>query len=395
MKMRSTGHVRRRTPGSFELRYSLGTDPATGKRKTITTTVRGTRRDAEKELRRLLRTLDIGEHVDPTRMPVRDWLSAWLTAIKDEISPKTHERYTEIVGNFLIPELGAIPISKLAPAHIQAAYSKWATGGRRDGKSGGLSPLTRRYIHVILKSALARAVEQQVLARNPADVFTKRLPKVERKPMTTLSTDELERLLQSTKATRLYWPVLLAITTGMRRGEILALRWKNIDLERGVLRVVQSLEQTKAELRFKDTKTSRNRAITLPTFALEELRRLKLEQAEKLLALGIRQDGETLACCRADGAPLQPRSVTHLFSLLLVRLKDFPRMRFHDLRHSHATQLLADGVHPKVAQERLGHSTVSTTLDLYSHVTTTMQADAAARFDASFQLARSRLKAQK
>ena len=135
--MRSTGHIRQRTPGSWELRYTLGTDPATGKRRTVTSTVRGTRRDAEKELRRLLRTLDMGEHVDPTSMPVREWLNTWLIAIKGEISPKTHERYSEIVGNFLIPELGALPISKLAPAHIQAAYSKWTIGGRRDGKSGG------------------------------------------------------------------------------------------------------------------------------------------------------------------------------------------------------------------------------------------------------------------
>ena len=151
--------------------------------------------------------------------------------------------------------------------------------------------------------------------------------------------------------------------------------------------MVQSLEQTKNELRFKDTKTSRSRAITLPTFAVEELRRLKREQAQELLALGIRQTGETLACCRADGEALQPRSVTHLFTLLRGRAKDVPPVRFHDLRHSHATQLLADGVHPKVAQERLGHSTITTTMDLYSHVTDNMQADAAQRLDAAFRVA--------
>jgi integrase len=155
------------------------------------------------------------------------------------------------------------------------------------------------------------------------------------------------------------------------------------------------LEQTKTELRFKDTKTSRNRAITLPAFAVDELRRLKREQAEELLTLGIRQTGETLVCCRADGEPLQPRSVTHQFILLRDRLKDLPRVRFHDIRHSHATQLLADGVHPKVAQERLGHSTITTTMDLYSHVTDTMQADAAARLGAAFEAAKTaRLKGQ-
>jgi integrase len=392
---RHQGHIRERSEGSWELRYSLGTDPATGKRRVATATIRGDRKAAETELRRLLRTRDTGEHVDPNRLSVRQWLTQWHDMMRSEVSPKTHERYGELVTNYLIPALGALPLSKLAPGDIQSAYGGWATEGRRDGKPGGLSPLTRRYIHVILKSALARAAEQQLLARNPADAFKKRLPKVERKEMVTLTAEQSQQLLESIKDTRTYWPVMLALATGMRRGEVLALRWKNIDLDRAVLSVVQSLEQTKTELRFKDTKTSRNRAITLPAFAVEELRRLKRQQAEELLALGIRQTGETLVCCRADGEPLQPRSVTHQFILLRGRVKDLPRVRFHDTRHSHATQLLADGVHPKVAQERLGHSTVTTTLDLYSHVTATMQADAAAKLDAAFRVAKGRLKAQK
>jgi integrase len=377
------------------VRYSLGTDPATGKRRTVTASVKGKREAAEKELRRRLRMLDTGEHVDTTHMTVRAWLSKWLETIRHEVSPKTHERYTEIVDNFLIPALGNLGLTKLAPSHIQDAYNSWAVGGRRDGKKGGLAPLTRRYFHVILRSALARAVEQQLLARNPADVFRKRLPKVERKEMVTLNAEESARYLASIKDTRTYWPVMLALATGMRRGELLALRWKNVDLDRGVLRVVQSLEQTKAGLRFKDTKNSRNRSITLPTFAIEELRRLKREQAEELLLLSVRQTGETLVCCRADGEPLQPRSVTQLFTVLRARVKDLPRIRFHDTRHSHATQLLADGVHPKVTQERLGHSTITTTMDLYSHVTETMQTDAAARLDAAFEAAKARLKGQK
>jgi integrase len=286
-----------------------------------------------------------------------------------------------------MPELGALPITKLAAAHIQAAYTKWATGGRRDGKPGGLSPQTRRHIHRVLNAGLVRAVEQQVLARNPAEVFKKRLPKVERREMTTLSTEQSAHLLEAIKHTRIYWPVLLALSTGMRRGEVFALRWKNVDLARETLCVMESLEQTKAGIRFKAPKTDRTRVIVLPTFAVEELRRLKREQAEQLLMLGVRQTGETLVCARTDGLPLQPQSVTHQFNRLVSRIKDMPRVRFHDLRHSHATQLLLAGVHPKVAQERLGHATITTTLDLYSHVTDTMQVDAATRLDAAFQSA--------
>jgi integrase len=383
--MRHTGHIRERSPGSFELRYSLGTDPATGKRRIATATVRGNRKDAEKELRRLLRALDTGEHVDPNRITVRGWLATWLAAVQAEVAPRTHERYSEIVNNFLAPMMGNLQVAKLAPAHLQDAYNGWATAGRRDGKAGGLSPRTRRHIHRILSAALGRAVEQQLIARNPCDAFKKRLPKVERREMATLTAHQAQALLAAIRRARVYWPVLIALATGARRGEILALRWRNVDLDRGSLCVIESLEQTKAGLRFKAPKNEKTRAITLPAFAVAELRSLKREQAESLLMLGVRQSGATLVCARADGEPMPPRSLTHEFLKAIRRVEDVPQVRFHDLRHSHATQLLVAGVHPKVAQERLGHSSISVTLDLYSHVTGTMQEDAAAKLDMAFR----------
>ena len=188
---------------------------------------------------------------------------------------------------------------------------------------------------------------------------------------------------------------MLALSTGMRRGEVFALRWKNVDLERGSLRVMESLEQTKAGIRFKAPKTDKTRAITIPAFAVDELRRLKRQQAEELLMLGIRQSGETLVAPVPMGLPLQPQSLTHQFTRIIARVKGLPRVRFHDLRHSHATQLLLAGVHPKVAQERLGHATITTTLDLYSHVTETMQSNAAERLDAIFRPAINRLSSPK
>jgi integrase len=320
-------------------------------------------------------------------MTVRQWLDTWLVAVRQEVSPKTFERYSEIVHHFLGPALGNLQLTKLGPTHIQIAYNDLANGGRRDGKSGGLSARTRCHIHRILHSALGRAVEQQVLARNPAEAFRKRLPKVERREMKTLSTEQSARLLDAIKHTRVYWPVLIALSTGMRRGEVFALRWKNVDLSGGSIRVMESLEQTKAGIRFKAPKSDRTRVVTVPRFGVAELKRLKRQQAGELLMLGVRQDGETLVCARADGEPLQPQSLTHQFTRLMNRIKDMPRVRFHDLRHSHATQLLQAGVHPKVAQERLGHATITTTLDLYSHVTETMQSDAAERLDALFQTA--------
>ena len=162
--MRRTGHIRERSAGGFELRYSLGTDPATGRRKIATATVRGSRKDAEKELRRLLRAVDTGEHVEPNRMTVERWISTWLDAVRTEVAPKSYERYSEIATHFLIPALGKLPLAKLAPSHIQEAYNGWAVGGRRDGKSGGLSPQTRRHIHRILSAALAEPSSSSLLS---------------------------------------------------------------------------------------------------------------------------------------------------------------------------------------------------------------------------------------
>jgi hypothetical protein len=128
----SAGHIRQRSPGSWEIRYTLGADPATGKRKVATATVKGGKKDAEKELRRLLRAVDTGEHVDPTRMTVGQWLTTWLNTVKQEVAPRSHERYASILEHHLMPALGNLPIAKLAPAHIQSFYNDLAAGGRAD-----------------------------------------------------------------------------------------------------------------------------------------------------------------------------------------------------------------------------------------------------------------------
>jgi integrase len=377
------GGCRQRSPGTFELRYSVGVDEATGKRRIATLTVRGTAAEARAELRRRLEAVRKGEHVDPHRITVAGWLGTWLGAVRQEVAPTTYRRYREIVDHYLTPRLGQLPLLKLAPMHIQEAYNALGVDARRDGRPGVLAPRTRRHIHRILSGALERAVEQQLLARNPAAVFRRGLAKVECRAMVTLDPDQATALLAAIRHSHIYWPALLALSIGARRGEILALRWHSIDLERGEVRIVASLEQIGKELRFKAPKTERHRTVTLPAFAVAELRAHKSRQAEDLLALGIRQTGQTLVCARQDGEPLQPQSLTHEFPRFLGRLgADFPRVRFHDLRHSHATLAMLAGVHPKVVQERLGHSTISTTLDLYSHVTATMQEDAANRLDA-------------
>lgn len=246
-----TGSIRERSPGAFELRYDVAADPATGRRKTICTTFRGTKSKAEAELRRLLRAVDTCEHIDPTRMLVRDCLANWLATARQEISGQTHERYGQLVRHYLLPALGNVQVDKLSSTQIQALYTGFATGGRRDGKLGGLAGLaarTRRQIHAVLHSALARAVEDHLIARNPAAVFKKkRLPKVPRHELTTLTAQQSATLLEALRHSRVYWPTLIALTTGMRRGEVLALRWRHIDLKRGNAAVITALNKRRQD----------------------------------------------------------------------------------------------------------------------------------------------------
>ena len=180
--------------------------------------------------------------------------------------------------------------------------------------------------------------------------------------------------------------VALAVLCGLRRGEIAALRWRNVDLSTAQISVVESAEQTKEAVRYKEPKSGRARTVALSETMVEELRAHRLAQTQELLRLGVRISDDTFVVAQVDGNPLQPRSITHEWVRLISRAA-LPRIRFHDLRHAHATHLLASGVHPKVASERLGHSQVGITLNLYSHVLPGMQADAASRVDVALRAA--------
>jgi integrase len=341
--------------------------------------VRGTRKDAERELRRLLRTLDTGEHVDPTRLLMREWFTQWLAAVKPEVSPVTHDCYTKFVNRYLAPAFGNVPLAKLSPHIIQAKYSKWAEGGRLDGKPGPLAVKSRRLLHDVLSSALTRAVELQLLARNPAQVLRRRLPKNEPVEAATLTPEQVRRLQDAVRGMPHYWPILLSLATGARRGEVCALCWRHVDLDHGHIRVIESLKQTSHGIVRGPTKSGKPRVVTLPASTIEELRGWKREQAEQLLRLGMPPGPDTPVCTQPDGSPIGPDVLTSFFRRIAKRL-GLP-ISFHSLRHTHATALLLAGVHPKVAQERLGHSSIAITMNVYSHVTDRLQDDAAGKID--------------
>jgi len=281
--------------------------------------------------------------------------------------------------------LGAVLLPKLKPAQISEAYAKAMASGRRK-RTGGLSPRTVHHVHVILKGALAQAVKWEMLVRNPAAGVD--APKVGHATiMQTYDLGQTAELIEAVRGKRIFVPVILAVLCGLRRGEIAALRWRNVNLAGDQLAVVQSAEQTKAGVRYKEPKSGRARTIALSASVVAELKARRIQQAEELLKVGRRLSDDDFVVAQADGSPLKPHSLGQEWVRFLASSTTLPRIRFHDLRHAHATHLLASGVHPKVASERLGHSKVGITLDLYSHVLPNMQTDAVALVDDALKAA--------
>jgi integrase len=210
--------------------------------------------------------------------------------------------------------------------------------------------------------------------------------------MQTYDLPQTAELIEAVRGTPMLMPALLAVLCGLRRGEICALRWRNVDLVTGQISVVQSLEQTKAGLRFKSPKSGKGRTVAMSGTMVDEMQSHRLERAQDMLKLGVRLSDDDLVIAHADGSIIQPIYVSQHWART-IRKTRLAHLRFHDLRHAHATHLLANGVHPKVASERLGHSKVGITLDLYSHVIPGMQEDAAATVDQALKAAiRNRLK---
>jgi len=369
------GHIRERSPGRWAIVLETK-DAQTGKRKRRWHSFKGTKRQAQIECARLISELQRGTYLEPNKMLVAAYFEHWLQHMKSQVAPRTHERYGELARKNLVPLLGSTRLTQLKPAHITSAYASALASGGRDGN--GLSPRTVHHCHRVLKQALKQAVRWQMLASNPADAVDP--PKVERKSMQTYDTAQTATLIDLMRDTPLFVPTLLAALCGLRRGEISALQWRSINLETGQLAVVQSAEQLNNSVRLKEPKSGRARTVALPSLVIEELKTHRIERAEALLKVGIRLGDEHFVCCHNDASMMRPTYLTHEW-IKRIRASGLPVRRLHDLRHSHATQLLASGIHPKIASERLGHSKVGITLDLYSHVMPGMQEDAAARID--------------
>jgi len=379
------GHIYQRAKGSWTIVYDLPMDTVTGRRRQKSQRVKGTKRDAERALREVLLSLEQGSYVKPNKIALGELLRQWLKEYASmNTTDRTQESYTSIIERHLIPALGRVSLVDLQAQNIQSYYAKKLSEGRADGK-GGLSARSVVYHHRILSKALDYAVKMGLVVRNMAKVVEP--PRVARVTMQTLSQEEVSRFLDVARETDYYVYFATLLYTGLRRGELLALRWRNMDLGSGKLSVVETAYRLgSGEYRIKEPKTPQSRrSVILPPSLVDLFKVYRFDQELLRIQLGISLNADDFVFIRPDGSPINPNAVTLAFRRIIKRagLKD---IRIHDLRHTHATLMLKAGIHPKVVSERLGHANIGITLDIYSHVLPGLQEAAAEKFDRIFEV---------
>jgi integrase len=366
---------------------TIGRDPTTGKLKRAYFYGK-TRQDAAEQLTRALSDLGRGLFVAPHKLSVGEWLNTWLREYKQpEVRPLTFDNYERVIRCHLIPALGHLPLQELRPDHIQHFYN--------EKLQAGLTPGTIRGIHVVLHGALKQAVKHQLALRNVTEATAP--PRLKRCPIQPLSLSELGKFFKAIEQDQLFPAILLNFGTGLRRGELLGLRWKDIDLEAGLVHVRQKLARVrihgvsendkKTQLIFQQPKTEQSRrTIPIPPDIVDALKKHKARQAQEKLLMGQAYEDQDLVFCWANGRPLEPVGFYRRF-VRLVQKAGLPHHRVHDVRHTFATLMLELGESPKTVQTMLGHASITTTLDIYSHVSLELEKRAAAKLSDAFRLA--------
>ena len=376
------GHIRQRSKARWEITIDIGRDPTTEKRLRHFETVKGSKKDAQCRLAELLLNIERGIYVkQPKQLTVATWLRQWLDSyVASNLSPKTRESYYQEINRYIIPRLGGIRLSELRPHHIQDYIANVLSNGRRRG-TGGLSHRTVQYHYRILSKALEDAIRMGLIAVNPCKGVTP--PRPARYDIPALGPDDLAKLLGAIKESINYLFYHTLLLTGMRRSELIAVKWKDVDLDLACIYVAHSLHRLDdGTIIIKEPKTPRSRRpVDLPPSLVVALRQHRTDQEVQRLMFGRSLNEDDFVFCHLDGSPLNPNTVTHAFSKIAARA-GLPHLRLHDLRHIHATMLLKAGVHPRIVQERLGHSSIATTLDIYSHTVPGLQKAVAERLDA-------------
>lgn len=313
--------------------------------------------EAEARKREFLRRIDEGLESKPVPLSAEDYLTAWLESVRHSLAAKTSERYASLLRKHAIPVIGGIQISRITSDHIEVIYDRL--------RSKGLSQRTCLHVHRVLHTAFADAVRRRKLKENVVGQL--RAPRVDTHELTPVSSDQMRTLIRAAQGTRLAVPVAVAAVTGLRRGELLALRWRNVRLDKqGSLYITEALEQTRElGVRFKPPKGKSRRLIPLSREGVAILAAHKVHQDCERQHVGESFADNDLVFCNPDGAPWPPDTFSKQFSTIAtaVGLRGF---RFHDIRHAFATLTLADGRPVKEVQLLLGHSTANTTLSFYA-----------------------------
>jgi integrase len=349
----------------YSVVVSLDPDPD-GKRRREWHSGYRTKKEAEDARVEILARLQRGEHVAPERISFGEYLlERWLPTRGSQLRPSTLEGYTHNVRHHIVPGVGSVRLQGLSADVLTRFY------GER--LASGLSARTVRYLHAIVHKSLADALQWGLVVRNVADAASPPSNRAAKAPPPrTWSASELASFLDSVHGTRFEPLWTLAATSAMRRGELLALRWSDVDLEAGQLAIPVS-------------KSGRGRSVALDAGTVVVLRAHRKRQAAEQLAWGPAYQDSGLVFVREDGVPYSPDYVTRAFRKAVARA-GAPKIRLHDLRHTWASLALTAGINPKVVSERLGHATVSFTLDTYSHVMPGLQEDAAAKVAALIKL---------
>ncbi len=332
-----------------------------------------TRREVQEKLTATLRSHQQGLPPPPERQTVGQFLEYWLAqSVKLSVRPLTYEGYRLHVRNHIVPALGRIRLTKLTAQDVQELLN--------DKLREGYAPRTVQYMHAVLRRALVQAFKWGLVVQNVATLVDR--PQVRRPEVKPFDPEQARALLVAVKGDRLEALYSVALAVGLRRGEALGLHWDDVDLDAGTLRVRCTLQRVDGKLRLEPTKTDRSRrTIALPQTVAVALRVHRARQLRERLAAGSRWQETGLVFTTGIGTPLEPRNVTRHFRNVLTKT-GLPLKRFHDLRHTCASLLLVQGVHPRVVMEILGHSQISMTMDTYSHVMPVLQHDAASQMDA-------------
>jgi integrase len=359
---------------------------AQGRRRRESHTVRGSLEAAKATKAQLLSEQSRGEYVGRSQQRLDDYLESWLAWKRAQVSERTWERYASLLRSSVIPALGRLRLQELTSQHLDEFYAKSLREEGGQKRHSKLSPTTVHHRHVALKMALERAVELGCLSKNPAR-FTQP-PRPSRPEMRVLTEEEAKRLLAALEGTSAELPAYIALTTGARLGEVLALRWCDVDLDSGVAHIRRTLVEhllgqgDASWYTFKEPKSGHGRSVELGAATVARLKLQRKTQAEGRLAAGSAWTDQDLVNPTATGQPVRPSTTSARFREI-VGASDLAGVRFHDLRHAHATFLLKAGTSPHVVSRRLGHSTVAFTLQVYAHVLPGQQREAAEALEAT------------